>query len=85
MGMTEEQADRLRQVLVTRSNGQWMASVGKVGSTGYTVAHDSNPVTAMFSALRTAGLLEGVAWQHPDPFQRLSNALDAAIIARWAL
>lgn len=63
---------------------RWQASVGKRGGKGYSVFTDKEPGIALFGAMQRAGLADGPTWQHPDPLQRLKNALDRAIIARWA-
>jgi len=86
-------ASGVNHVLLTEFNRQingvwqtgWQASIGRRKSSGYTVVQDRSPALALFRALQQAGITDGPSWDHPNPLQRLGNALDRAIIARGQL
>lgn len=72
-------------VSVVSTEKGWQANVRKPGSDGFTVAIDRDPAMALFDALHRAGLTNGADWRNPNPFRRLENALDRAILAFGSL
>ncbi len=70
--------------LISTGDG-WQVSVKKPGSDGYTVSVDKDLSTALFDAMHRARLTNGADWRNPNPFRRLENALDRAILAFGSL
>ena len=68
-------------VSVVSTEKGWQANAKKPGSDGYTIAIDKDPCMAFFEAMYRVGLVSGADWRNPNPFRRLENALDRAILA----